>query len=70
MAKRNVFAFSDLPISYSRVFSGSALLWLLLDRLQIGGWLAGAIWTLWGILCVAVVVASFTQNQVKFFKEK
>lgn len=66
--KRKVFAYTDMPTPFGRFIFSTVVLWLFLDRLNVTGWLAGAIWTIWILILGAALVSICTEENVKFFK--
>jgi hypothetical protein len=68
MSRPKVIAFKNLPTRLP--FGGTAIVWLLLDRLAIRGVWAGVIWTLWAIVAAIAVMAFFLQEQVDVLEKK
>lgn len=40
----------------------TCVVWLMLDRLQISGVLCGVLWTIWAVICIAVMMQPFYEN--------
>lgn len=50
---------------------GTIITWLLLDRFkELPGWFVGMVWTLFGLLWLAVIIIAFTQEAVEIDFER
>lgn len=62
MSKRTVISHHSLPTKPP--IWPTITLWLLMDRLGAEGWVAGVVWTLWGLLCLSAIGNILKERQV------
>jgi len=62
MKKTPVLSFTSLPSRFP--ITGTAVVYLLLDKFHASGWVQGAAWTVVGIVWIAVGVSLFTERKV------
>ena len=48
--------------------TSSVVLYLLLDKLQVAGWVQGVAWTVMSLIWLGVVVAIFNSERLEEFK--
>lgn len=68
MKKHKRITFSNLPSS-APIF-GPTVIWLLLDRLQVGPVWWGVYWTLTAILVIFWIIAVLTSEYVDIFDDE
>jgi len=63
MKKTPVLSFTSLPSRFP--ITGTAVVYLLLDKFHASGWVQGAAWTVVGALWIGVFVSVFTEQKVE-----
>lgn len=67
MKKTEVIRWKNLPVKFPTW--QTAVIWLLMDRLNASDTVTAVVWTLWSIIWLLLICEFFSQNKVDIFEK-